>query len=324
MTLFPDLQPRNRPAADVDVQAGDGENGNGGEAAGGNGNGERRSQRRRRRRGQRQRRRRSQRQWRRARGRGGTARRTSTATRWSTSPSGFRKASSTFVNRITIAGNHTTHDHVIRRELQLVERGVFNTAGLKHSVRRLNQLGFFEPLDEEQAIGIEKTEGAENEVDLTIDLTETNLNQLTFGAGVSQYDGFFGTVSFQTSNFLGRGETLGVGVQSGSRVRDINRDLHRAVPVRPQHVGQHRVVLAEDRLDWGVRGGQHGRHRDHRDTAGALHPPVPQLQLRSDQRGGRQSVLHERSGLSAAQPVLHRPAAAQQRRATAPSARSRR
>jgi outer membrane protein insertion porin family len=89
-------------------------------------------------------------------------------------------------------------------------------------VRRLNQLGFFEPLDEEQAINIEKTEGADNEVDLTIDLTETNLNQLTFGAGVSQYDGFFGTVSFQTSNFLGRGETLGVGVQSGSRVRDIN------------------------------------------------------------------------------------------------------
>ena len=111
---------------------------------------------------------------------------------------------------------------MIRRELQLVERGVFNTAGLKHSVRRLNQLGFFEPLDEEQAIGIEKTEGADNEVDLTIDLTETNLNQLTFGAGVSQYDGFFGQVSFQTSNFLGRGETLGVGVQSGSRVRDIN------------------------------------------------------------------------------------------------------
>lgn len=127
-----------------------------------------------------------------------------------------------FVNRITIVGNQTTHDQVIRRELQLVERGVFNTAGLRHSVRRLNQLGFFEPLDEEQAVSIEKTEGAENEVDLTISLTETNLNQLTFGAGVSQYDGFFGQVGFQTSNFLGRGETLGVGIQAGSRVRDIN------------------------------------------------------------------------------------------------------
>ena len=127
-----------------------------------------------------------------------------------------------FVNRITIVGNQNTHDQVIRRELQLVERGVFNTAGLRHSVRRLNQLGFFEPLDEDTAIGIEKTEEADNEVDLTINLTETNLNQITFGAGVSQYDGFFGQVSFQTSNFMGRGETLGVGIQSGSRVRDIN------------------------------------------------------------------------------------------------------
>ena len=70
----------------------------------------------------------------------------------------FQEGEQYFVNRITIVGNQTTHDQVIRRELQLVERGVFNTAGLKHSVRRLNQLGFFEPLDESQ-IGIEKKRG---------------------------------------------------------------------------------------------------------------------------------------------------------------------
>ena len=213
MTLFPDLQPRNRAAADVDAQAGAeaGANGNGDANGNGNGNG----------------------------GEAGNGDGAANANGGAHAAEEERpthiggnpvvdvtiriqEGEQYFVNRITIAGNHTTHDHVIRRELQLVERGVFNTAGLKHSVRRLNQLGFFEPLDEEQAIGIEKTEGADNEVDLTIDLTETNLNQLTFGAGVSQYDGFFGTVSFQTSNFLGRGETLGVGVQSGSRVRDIN------------------------------------------------------------------------------------------------------
>ena len=202
MTLFPDLQPRNRPLADVDAQAEAGANGNGGEAGNGNGDGA-------------------------ANGNGGAHAAEERPTHIAGNPVvdvtiRIQEGEQYFVNRITIAGNHTTHDHVIRRELQLVERGVFNTAGLKHSVRRLNQLGFFEPLDEEQAIQIDKTEGADNEVDLTIDLTETNLNQLTFGAGVSQYDGFFGTVSFQTSNFLGRGETLGVGVQSGSRVRDIN------------------------------------------------------------------------------------------------------
>ena len=119
-----------------------------------------------------------------------------------------------FINRIEFAGNQTTHDEVIRRELQVAENSVLNTEALKHSVRRLNQLGFFEPLEEE-GVSIEKVESVENEVNLTFDLTETNLNQLTFGAGYSQFDGVFGQVSFQTSNFMGRGETFGVSVQRG-------------------------------------------------------------------------------------------------------------
>ena len=119
-----------------------------------------------------------------------------------------------FINRIEFAGNQTTHDEVIRRELQVAENAVLNTEALKHSVRRLNQLGFFEPLEEE-GVSIEKVESAGNEVNLTFDLTETNLNQLTFGAGYSQFDGVFGQVSFQTTNFMGRGETFGVSVQRG-------------------------------------------------------------------------------------------------------------
>ena len=153
-----------------------------------------------------------------------------------------------FVNRINIVGNRTTHDQVIRRELQLYERGVFNTAGLQHSVRRLNQLGFFEPLEESE-VEIDKTEGAEeNEVDLTFNLTEANLNQLTFGAGVSQFDGFFGQISFQTSNFLGRGETLGVGIQSGSRVRDITLTFTEPYLFDRNMSGQ--IGLFSRRIEW--------------------------------------------------------------------------
>ncbi len=125
-----------------------------------------------------------------------------------------------FVNSIKFRGNNTTHDEVIRRELGLVERGVFDTSALKFSVRRLNQLGYFEPLDEENAIKIEKRPGVDNEVDLTIDLTEANLNQLTFGAGASQFDGFFLQLAFQTTNFLGRGESLSVSVQNGERIKN--------------------------------------------------------------------------------------------------------
>ena len=125
------------------------------------------------------------------------------------------------VNRIDFAGNDNTRDEVIRRELQLVENGVFNTAALKTSIRRLNQLGYFDPLEEDE-VDIENTEEDENRVNLKFNLTEANMNQLTFGAGVSQFDGFFGQMSFQTANFLGRGETLSVSVQNGSRLRNIN------------------------------------------------------------------------------------------------------
>ena len=125
-----------------------------------------------------------------------------------------------FVNRITFLGNTTTRDNVIRRELRLVEAGVFNTEALKYSVRRLNQLGYFKALEGPEAISVEKTPGTDNKVDLTLTLEEQNRNQLTFGAGVSQFEGFFGQLSFQTSNFLGRGETFTISAQQGSRAKN--------------------------------------------------------------------------------------------------------
>jgi outer membrane protein insertion porin family len=124
-----------------------------------------------------------------------------------------------FINRITFVGNTTTRDNVIRRELRLLEAGVFNTQALKDSVRRLNQLGYFKPL-ENDAVDVQKVPNADNKVDLQLKLEEQNRNQLTFGAGVSQFDGFFGQLSFQTSNFLGRGETFTVTAQQGNRAKN--------------------------------------------------------------------------------------------------------
>jgi outer membrane protein insertion porin family len=124
-----------------------------------------------------------------------------------------------FVNRITFTGNTTTRDNVIRREIRLLEAGVFNTEALKYSIKRLNQLGYFKALEGE-AISVEKTPGADNKVDISLKLEEQNRNQLTFGAGVSQFDGFFGQLSFQTSNFLGRGETFTISAQQGNRAKN--------------------------------------------------------------------------------------------------------
>jgi outer membrane protein insertion porin family len=124
-----------------------------------------------------------------------------------------------FIHRIEFAGNTTTRDNVIRRELNIVEGGVFNSEAMKYSVRRLNQLGFFKPLDE-QALAVDRVAGTDNKVSVKITVEEQNRNQLTFGAGASQYEGFFGNLSYTTSNFLGKGESVTVSAQAGSRSRN--------------------------------------------------------------------------------------------------------
>ena len=128
-----------------------------------------------------------------------------------------------FVHRVIFIGNTTTRDNVIRREIRLFEGNVFNTEALKYSVRRLNQLGYFKPLEGE-AIDVQKapvTDPKEPpQVDVRLKFEEQNRNQITFGAGVSQYEGFFGQLAFQTSNFLGRGETFSVSAQQGNRAKN--------------------------------------------------------------------------------------------------------
>jgi len=124
-----------------------------------------------------------------------------------------------FVNRLIFLGNTTTRDNVIRREVRLLENGVFNTEALKYSVRRINQLGYFKPLEGE-AVDVQKTPNTENQVDVRLKVEEQNRNQITFGAGVSQYEGFFGQLAFQTSNFMGRGETFSVSAQQGNRAKN--------------------------------------------------------------------------------------------------------
>jgi outer membrane protein insertion porin family len=126
-----------------------------------------------------------------------------------------------FINRIVFTGNTTTRDNVIRRELRLYEKDRFSTEALKYSIRRLNQLGYFKPLEGPgKDVSIDKVPATEDQVDVKMKLEEQNRNQLTFGAGVSQFEGFFGQLSFQTANFLGRGESLTVSLQGGQRAQN--------------------------------------------------------------------------------------------------------
>lgn len=116
-----------------------------------------------------------------------------------------------YLGRLEVTGNTTTRDKVIRREFALDEGDIMNMEAVKKSLQKLQQLGYFK-INEEPEFGVR---AAEKKVDLTLKGTETSRNEIQFGAGYSALDGFFGQFSFQTRNFLGRGEILGASAQLG-------------------------------------------------------------------------------------------------------------
>ena len=117
------------------------------------------------------------------------------------------------LGRVEFQGNKTTRDKVLRRELQLYEGDIMDMETFKKSILKVSQLGYFK-VEEDPDF---KVNNEKKTVDVMIKGTDTNRNEIQFGAGYSQLDGLFGQFQFNTRNFLGRGDTLGVQFQRGNR-----------------------------------------------------------------------------------------------------------
>ncbi len=117
------------------------------------------------------------------------------------------------LGRIEFQGNKTTRDKVLRRELQLYEGDIMDMETFKKSIQKVTQLGYFK-VEEDPDF---KVNNDKKTVDISIKGTDTNRNEVQFGAGYSQLDGLFGQFQFNTRNFLGRGDTLGLQFQRGNR-----------------------------------------------------------------------------------------------------------
>jgi outer membrane protein insertion porin family len=125
-----------------------------------------------------------------------------------------------FVRRIDFSGNTTTRDKVIRRELLVDEGDIFNTRLWEISILRLNQLGYFEQLKENEAATINR-DTRTNTVDVTLKVKERGKNSIQLNGGVSGIAGSFIGFSYSTNNFLGLGETLSIDSQLGDRIRNV-------------------------------------------------------------------------------------------------------
>jgi outer membrane protein insertion porin family len=117
------------------------------------------------------------------------------------------------LGRIEFAGNKKTQEKVMRREIRLFEGDWMNMGGFKKSMFKVNQLGYFKLKEDPVEF---KFDDKNHTVNVTIKGEETGRTDVQFGAGYSELEGFFGQASFNTRNFLGRGETFGIGLQAGA------------------------------------------------------------------------------------------------------------
>jgi outer membrane protein insertion porin family len=130
----------------------------------------------------------------------------------------FSEEKQYYVRRIDFSGNTTTRDKVIRRELLLDEGQLFNKRAWEISILRLNQLNYFERIEEDKAVTITRNT-KEGTVDLNLKLKEKGKQSIGLQGGVSGLAGSFIGLTYQTNNFLGLGETLTFSAQFGDLQR---------------------------------------------------------------------------------------------------------
>lgn len=116
-----------------------------------------------------------------------------------------------FVERIDIEGNNTTLDRVVRNRFRVVEGDPFNPREIRESAERVRALGYFSNAD------VNAREGSSpDQVVIDVDVEERPTGSLSFGASYSADDGAAFTIGFSERNFLGRGQTIAVDLNTAS------------------------------------------------------------------------------------------------------------
>ncbi|MEW6584319.1 MAG: outer membrane protein assembly factor BamA [Nitrospirota bacterium] len=116
------------------------------------------------------------------------------------------------IGRIEISGNTKTRDKVIRREVRLDEGDTFNSALLKRSYERINNLNFFETVELSP-----KPQPEEKLVDIDIKVKERPTGFFSIGGGYSSVERFIAMIELTQGNLFGRGQYVKIGAQLGGR-----------------------------------------------------------------------------------------------------------
>jgi len=120
------------------------------------------------------------------------------------------------LRRLEFVGNTFTRDNVLRREVLLNEGDIYNQNMWEYSIIKLNQLGYFDPIDKDKDANF-KTNEEEATVDVDLKVVERGRQQISFNGGLSGIGGSFFGLEYSTNNLLGRGEILSLNLAAGNR-----------------------------------------------------------------------------------------------------------
>lgn len=113
-----------------------------------------------------------------------------------------------YVRRVSFSGNALTQDEVMRREMRQMEGGWASTAQIDLSKVRLERLGYFKGVDVETP----EVPGTDDQIDVNFSLEEQPSGSISATVGYAQSFGLLLGASYQQSNVMGTGNSLGVSI----------------------------------------------------------------------------------------------------------------
>ncbi len=122
----------------------------------------------------------------------------------------------TYVRKISFSGNDTTNDHVLRREMRMMESGPFSTDLVERSKTLLER----QPFIEEVTIETPKVEGTDDQVDVEVKVKERNAGTFNAGFGYSDYYGLQFTAGVSHENFLGSGNKVAFNLSNSKAMQN--------------------------------------------------------------------------------------------------------
>jgi len=122
-----------------------------------------------------------------------------------------------YVRRVNVAGNNRTRDEVVRREFRQFESSWYDGDKIRLSRDRVDRLGYFTDVN----IDTQEVPGTQDQVDVTMNVTEKPTGNLQLGAGYSSSDSVSLLFGIKQENVFGSGNYLGVEVNTSKSNRQL-------------------------------------------------------------------------------------------------------